>query len=72
MLTLTPEMRISNRKGYTWKSWLLVAPLCCALLIAISRLMDYRHNPTDVIGGGIIGVLVAWYGYRQYYPVSEE
>jgi len=62
------KMRISNRKGYTWKSWLLVAPLCCAILIAISRLMDYRHNPTDVIAGGILGVLVAWYGYRQYYP----
>lgn len=34
--------------------------------------MDYRHNPTDVIAGGIIGVLVSWYGYRQYYPVSVQ
>lgn len=33
--------------------------------------MDYRHHPTDVIAGGIIGILGAWYGYRQYHPVRS-
>jgi diacylglycerol diphosphate phosphatase/phosphatidate phosphatase len=30
--------------------------------------MDYRHHATDVIAGAIIGVISAWWGYRQYYP----
>ena len=64
------EFRINNQRGYTWKSWVLLAPISCAALIAISRTMDYRHHATDVIAGAIIGILVAWYAYRQYYPVS--
>jgi membrane-associated phospholipid phosphatase len=32
--------------------------------------MDYRHHPTDVIAGGLIGIGAGWWGYRQYYPVS--
>jgi diacylglycerol diphosphate phosphatase/phosphatidate phosphatase len=63
-------MRIWDRKGFTLKSWLLLIPITAASLIAISRTMDYRHHSTDVLAGAIMGVLVAWYCYRQYYPVS--
>ncbi len=66
------EMRISNRRGYTWKSWIILAPLSSASLIAISRTMDYRHHSTDIIAGGVIGILVAWFSYRQYYPVRLD
>ena len=64
------EMRINNRRGYTWKSWILLVPLIGACLISISRTMDYRHHSTDVIAGAILGILGAWYSYRQYHPVS--
>ena len=30
------------------------------------------NSHSDVIAGGIIGILVAWYCYRQYYPVSNQ
>lgn len=62
-------MRISNRRGYTIKAWILLAPLMCAILVCVSRTMDYRHHATDVIAGSIIGILGAWFAYRQYYPV---
>lgn len=62
-------MGINNRQGFTYKSWLLLAPLSCATLVAISRTMDYRHHATDVIAGAVIGLLGGWYAYRQYYPV---
>lgn len=62
------KLKTYNNKGYTFKSWLLLAPISCSSLIAISRTMDYRHHPTDVIAGAVIGVLGAWWGYRQYYP----
>ncbi|WVQ94820.1 hypothetical protein IAU59_001903 [Kwoniella sp. CBS 9459] len=68
ILYLAAKMRINNRTGYTYKSWLLLAPLSCCSLITISRTMDYRHHATDVIAGSILGILGSWYSYRQYYP----
>ncbi|WWD20960.1 hypothetical protein CI109_105438 [Kwoniella shandongensis] len=68
ILYLAAKMRINNRTGYTYKSWLLLAPLSCCTLVSVSRTMDYRHHSTDVIAGAIIGIAGAWYAYRQYYP----
>ncbi|KAF2494630.1 acid phosphatase/Vanadium-dependent haloperoxidase [Lophium mytilinum] len=47
---------------------LALAPLLGAALIAISRCEDYRHDVYDVTTGSIIGLLVAFYTYRRYYP----
>ncbi|KAK1922360.1 phosphatidic acid phosphatase type 2/haloperoxidase, partial [Papiliotrema laurentii] len=68
ILYAAAKMRISNRRGYTWKAWILLPPLSCAALVSISRTMDYRHHSTDVIAGAIIGILAAWFAYRQFYP----
>jgi hypothetical protein len=65
---LAGKMHVLNKRGYTIKSWILLIPIATASLISISRTMDYRHHATDVIAGGIIGLLIAWYAYRQYYP----
>lgn len=67
-LFLAGKMHVLNKRGYTIKSWILLVPIASASLISISRTMDYRHHATDVIAGGIIGALIAWYSYRQYYP----
>ncbi|WVF67223.1 hypothetical protein IAT40_001971 [Kwoniella sp. CBS 6097] len=72
ILYLAAKMRINNRTGYTYKSWLLLAPLSCCTLITISRTMDYRHHATDVIAGSILGILGSWYSYRQYYPALSH
>jgi diacylglycerol diphosphate phosphatase/phosphatidate phosphatase len=66
------EMRVNNRRGYTWKAWVLLAPFTCGILVPVSRSMDYRHHATDLIAGSIIGILTAWVGYRSYYPVSSS
>ncbi|KAF2198196.1 acid phosphatase/Vanadium-dependent haloperoxidase [Delitschia confertaspora ATCC 74209] len=47
---------------------LALAPLLGAALIAISRCEDYRHDVYDVSTGSLIGILVAFYTYRRYYP----
>ena len=44
------------------------APLLGAALIAISRCEDYRHDVYDVTTGSLIGILVAYYTYRRYFP----
>jgi diacylglycerol diphosphate phosphatase / phosphatidate phosphatase len=45
-----------------------LAPLIGAALIAISRLEDYRHDVFDVTAGSGLGMVVAYFSYRRYYP----
>jgi diacylglycerol diphosphate phosphatase / phosphatidate phosphatase len=37
-------------------------------MIAISRLEDYRHDVYDVTCGSILGMSMAYFSYRRYYP----
>ncbi|PHH49106.1 Diacylglycerol pyrophosphate phosphatase 1 [Ceratocystis fimbriata CBS 114723] len=43
-------------------------PVMGALLIAISRCEDYRHDVYDVTVGSILGSLVAYWSYRRHFP----
>ena len=48
---------------------LALLPLVGALLIAISRCEDYRHDGVfDVTVGSLLGVAVMHFTYRRYYP----
>ena len=47
---------------------LVVMPLISAALIAISRCEDYRHDVYDVTVGSILGITIAHFTYRRYYP----
>ena len=47
---------------------MVVAPLIGAAMIAISRLQDYRHDVFDVTVGSILGMSMAYFSYRRYYP----
>ncbi|CEP16087.1 hypothetical protein [Parasitella parasitica] len=65
---LAGKMHLFDQGGHTYKSFVFCFPFLGALLIAISRLHDYRHHWTDVFVGGIIGTAFAYFAYRQYYP----
>jgi len=43
-------------------------PILGAALIAISRCEDYRHDVYDVTCGSILGMGIAYFSYRRYYP----
>ncbi|KAL9098982.1 MAG: hypothetical protein Q9163_005450 [Psora crenata] len=45
-----------------------LAPLVGAALIAISRLEDYRHDVYDVTVGSSLGITIAYFSYKRYYP----
>ena len=47
---------------------LALSPLIGAALIAISRCEDYRHDVYDVTIGSILGLSIAYFSYRRYYP----
>ena len=47
-------------------------PTLAAALIAVSRIMDARHHPFDVISGSLLGIMMAYGSYRQYFPPISE
>jgi len=65
---LAGKLHLFDTRGYAPKAWIAVAPLCGAALVAISRTMDYRHHWHDVVVGSILGLVTAYFSYRQYYP----
>ncbi|KAF2203464.1 hypothetical protein GQ43DRAFT_262919 [Delitschia confertaspora ATCC 74209] len=50
-----------------WKLLLFVLPILTALLMALSKVIDYWHNWYDVLVGSIIGTLFALMAYRMVY-----
>lgn len=67
-LFMAGRLNVLDTRGQVWKTALCLVPLCLAGFIAVSRLIDNRHHPFDVICGSILGMLFAWMAYRQYFP----
>jgi len=65
---LAGKLHLFDKRGRAPKAWLALIPLAGAALVAISRTMDYRHHATDVLAGSLLGFVVAYFSYRQYYP----
>ncbi|KAL2814271.1 PAP2-domain-containing protein [Aspergillus granulosus] len=66
------KLHIMDNKGEVWKMFLVMLPCLGATLIAVSRIMDARHHPFDVITGSLLGVICASISYRQYFPSLSE
>ncbi|KAJ2826322.1 hypothetical protein IWW50_002419 [Coemansia erecta] len=67
-LWLAGHLRIGDRWGRTYKSFVCLLPLLAAMLVGVSRTKDYRHHWQDVLSGAILGAIMGWFGYLQYYP----
>ncbi|KAJ5962992.1 hypothetical protein N7501_007933 [Penicillium viridicatum] len=67
-LFLCGQMHVFRPRTDLGRCLLAFFPLLCALMVALSRLADYRHDVYDVTCGGLLGMLIAWFSYRRYYP----
>jgi len=61
-------MHILDNRGEVWKTIIVLVPILAASMVAISRIMDARHHPFDVLSSSLLGMFVAWVSYRQYFP----
>lgn len=61
-----------DNRGEAWKPLLCMTPILAATLVAVSRIMDARHHPFDVITGSLLGTACAFMAYRQYFPPLSE
>ncbi|KAI9048822.1 hypothetical protein LZ554_007653 [Drepanopeziza brunnea f. sp. 'monogermtubi'] len=62
------QMHVFRPRADLSKALLAIAPLLGAALIAISRCEDYRHDVYDVTCGSVLGMTIAYFSYRRYYP----
>ncbi|GMH15198.1 hypothetical protein Nepgr_017039 [Nepenthes gracilis] len=67
-LYLSGKIKAFNRQGHVAKLCIIFLPLLAASLVAVSRVDDYWHHWTDVFAGGLIGLVVAFFCYLQFFP----
>ncbi|EXJ79188.1 hypothetical protein A1O3_08689 [Capronia epimyces CBS 606.96] len=67
-LYLAAKLHVLDHRGEVWRTLIVLIPTLAASCIAMSRIMDARHHPFDVLFGSALGILCAWGAYRQYFP----
>ncbi|KIW17734.1 hypothetical protein PV08_04929 [Exophiala spinifera] len=67
-LYLAAKLHVLDQKGEVWRTVIVLIPTLAASCVAMSRIMDARHHPFDVLFGSALGILCAWASYRQYFP----
>ena len=72
-LFLAGQMHVFRPHVDLLRILVFLTPLCCAALVALSRVADYRHDVYDVTCGSLLGMGVAYAIYRRYYrPLSHH
>ena len=67
-LFLAGQTRVFSAGTDPLRGLIAMLPMVGALLIAISRCEDYRHDVFDVCVGSILGFTVTFWAYRRYFP----
>mmetsp|Transcript_39496 Transcript_39496/g.62447 ORF Transcript_39496/g.62447 Transcript_39496/m.62447 type:complete len:269 (-) Transcript_39496:33-839(-) len=54
--------------GEIWKFIISLVPVALATWVALTRVTDYRHHPSDIVAGACIGVGMAFPSYFLFFP----
>eukprot|EP00270_Netrium_digitus_P009842 TRINITY_DN3017_c0_g1_i1.p1 TRINITY_DN3017_c0_g1~~TRINITY_DN3017_c0_g1_i1.p1 ORF type:complete len:279 (-),score=52.49 TRINITY_DN3017_c0_g1_i1:361-1197(-) len=65
---LMGKLRVWSGDGHISKIIISLLPVFAATGVAVSRVDDYWHNPSDVLTGGLIGLISALVVYLLIYP----
>ncbi|CDK24818.1 unnamed protein product [Kuraishia capsulata CBS 1993] len=65
---LCGQLTVFKNRTSAWRIILAGLPTLLAAYIALSRTQDYRHHFVDILLGSLLGSIMAWWGYRRYYP----
>ena len=66
-LFLAGQMHTLRPRADLARVLITFAPVIGAMLIAMSRMADYRHDVYDVSVGSILGALISYFAYRRYW-----
>ena len=53
---------------YRFYSTLCLLPVAVAIFIAVSRVVDNKHFPADIVGGAVLGTAAAFFAHRLWFP----
>lgn len=65
---LLGQLQAFTGNGQVWKFFVAVLPGLGAVAVAITRVVDYWHHPSDVLTGLALGFLTSFFVYRMFYP----
>ncbi|GAB7349388.1 hypothetical protein MBLNU459_g8511t1 [Dothideomycetes sp. NU459] len=69
---LISQFRVLQPRAGLLRTLIAFSPFIGALLIALSRLEDYRHDVFDVVVGSLLGLSVSYFSWRRYYPALSS
>ncbi|OUM65104.1 hypothetical protein PIROE2DRAFT_7996 [Piromyces sp. E2] len=67
-LYIAGQIHLLDKKSYIWKYLVVFIPFVFAIIVPLTRVMDYRHHWQDVTIGSFIGIFFAVITYFYYYP----
>ncbi|KAG4094296.1 PAP2-domain-containing protein [Neocallimastix lanati (nom. inval.)] len=67
-LYIAGQIHLLDRKCYLWKWFVTSIPIFFSVFVALSRISDKRHHPSDVVAGSLIGMVVSIMVYYFYFP----
>jgi diacylglycerol diphosphate phosphatase / phosphatidate phosphatase len=56
----------SGRPDHGWAMLAAITPTVLAAWVGATRVTDYYHNPSDVVAGGLLGIVIAFLVFQVY------
>lgn len=68
--TITMMVKYNTKRPQLYRlySLLCLVPVAFATFVAVSRIVDNKHFPVDVVAGAVLGVACARFAHRLWFP----